>query len=98
MYKKNIGLVTLELAFQGPTNFPSGIASSGKASPRVITLYLFLEQSVFQRSAFDDVKQYVGQLSFGEAKYFVDNFSKTLLGKVRNPSILPSLVMCADIM
>lgn len=87
MYKKNIGLVTLELAFQGPTSFATGNASSGKPSPRIITLYLILEQSLFQRSVFDDVKEYVCQLSFQEAKYYVDNFSRVLLGKVRTPSI-----------
>lgn len=95
MYKKNIGLVTLELAFQGPTTFPSSIASSGKPSPRIITLYLILEQSLFQRSAFDDVKEYVGQLPFEEAKYFIDNFSRILLGKVREtpPPLSPTLLV-----
>lgn len=84
MYKKNIGLVTLELAFQGPAVFPSGIPT-GKPSPRVITLYMILEQSIFQRAAFDDVKQYVDQLSLEEAKYFINNFSRVLLGKVSDP-------------
>lgn len=79
LYKKNTGLVTLELAFQCP---PSLLSAPGKASSRVITLYLILEQSLFQRSAFDDVKEYVGQLTFDEAKYFIDHFSETLLGKV----------------
>lgn len=82
MYKKNIRLVTLELAFRGPTSLPSGITGYEKPSPRVITLYLVLEQGLSQRAAFDDVKQYVGQLTFEEAKYFIDNFSKILLGKV----------------
>lgn len=82
MYKRNIGLVTLELAFQGPPSLLAGIAGPGRASSRVITLYLILEQSLFQRSAFDDVKEYIGQLSFEDAKYFIENFSKTLLGKV----------------
>lgn len=82
MYKKNIRLVTLELAFRGPTSLPSGIAGYEKPSSRVITLYLVLEQGLSQRAAFDDVKQYVGQLTFEEAKYFIDNFSKILLGKV----------------
>lgn len=82
MYKKNIGLVTLELAFQSPTTFATSIAGFGKPTPRIATLYLVLEQNLFQRSAFDDVKEYVVQLSFAEAKYFIDNFSKILLGKV----------------
>lgn len=82
MYKKNIGLVTLELAFQGPAAFSPGINGHPRPSTRVIALYLILEQFLFQRSAFEDVKQYVGQLSFEDAGYFVDNFSRTLLGKV----------------
>lgn len=82
MYKKNIGLVTLELAFQDPSSLLANVAGPEKASSRVITLYLILEQCLFQRSAFDDLKEYVGQLSFEEAKYFIDNFSKILLGKV----------------
>lgn len=82
MYKRNIGLVTLELAFQGPPSLLAGIAGPGRASSRVITLYLILEQSLFQRSAFDDVKEYIGQLTFEDARYFIDNFSKTMLGKV----------------
>lgn len=82
MYRKNIGLVTLELAFQGSTDSQPGIPAHDKPSPRVITLFLVLGQCLLQRSAFDDVKQYVGQLSFEEAKYFMDNFSRILLGKV----------------
>lgn len=82
MYKKNIGLVTLELAFQNPAGLLAGVTDPDRASSRVITLYLILEQCLFQRSAFDDVKDYIGQLTFEEAKYFLDNFSKILLGKV----------------
>lgn len=82
MYKKNIGLVTLELAFQNPSGLLAGVTDPDKASSRVMTLYLILEQCMFQRSAFDDVKDYIGQLTLEEAKYFVDNFSKILLGKV----------------
>lgn len=82
MYKKNIGLVTLELAFQHSSSSLSSVTGSDKPSPRVITLYLVIEQNLFQRATFDDVKEYVGQLSFNEAKYFIDNFSKTLLVKV----------------
>lgn len=82
MYKKNIGLVTVELAFQNPSGLLAGVTGSNRASSRVITLYLILEQSLFQRSAFDDVKEYVGQLTFEEIEYFLDNFSRILLGKV----------------
>lgn len=89
MYKKNISLATLELAFHNPSSLLAGVTDPDKASSRVITLFLVLEQSLFQRSAFDDVKGYVSQLTFKEAKYFVDHFSKILLGKVGSSS-LPS--------
>lgn len=82
MYKKNMRLVSLELAFQGPSSVPSGIGGFDIPSSRVIVLFLVIEQGLFLRAAFDDVKQYVGQLTFEEAKYFIDNFSKILLGKV----------------
>ncbi|KAF3762774.1 hypothetical protein M406DRAFT_264927 [Cryphonectria parasitica EP155] len=81
MYKKNIGLVTLELAFQDPSCSVLGTTGPERPSPRVITLYLILEQSLSQRAAFDDVKEYVSQLSGDEARYFIDNFSRTLLAK-----------------
>lgn len=87
MYKKNIGLVTIELAFNDPSSLLAGVTGPNKASPRVITLYIILEQSLFQRSAFDDVKEYVGQLTLDETKYFLDNFSKTLLGKASIPRL-----------
>lgn len=82
MYKKNIGLALLELAFSSPTSLLPPSLGQGKPSYRVIQLYLFLEQNVLQRATFDDVKEYVAQLTFDEAKYFIDNLSDTVAGKV----------------
>ncbi|PSR84113.1 N-acetyltransferase B complex non catalytic subunit-domain-containing protein [Coniella lustricola] len=79
MYKKNISLATLELAFKNPSILSHG-STPDKPSARVFTLYMILQQSLFQRAAFDDVKEYIAQLSIDEARYFIDNFSTTLLG------------------
>lgn len=89
MYKKNIGLALLELAFSSPTSLvPPGLDPS-KPSYRVIQLYLFIEQNLLQRATFDDVKEYVSQLTFEEAKYFVDSLSNTVVGKV-GPALICS--------
>lgn len=82
MYKKNIGLALLELAFSSPTSLVPPSLDPNKPSHRVIQLYLFVEQNLLQRATFDDVKEYVSQLTFQEAKYFVDNLSNTVAGKV----------------
>lgn len=84
MYKKNIGLALLELAFSSPAALLPPSLDPSKPSYRVIQLYLFIEQNLLQRATFDDVKEYVSQLTFEEAKYFVDNLSNTVAGKVIN--------------
>lgn len=82
MYKKNIGLALLELAFSSPTSLLPPSLDPSKPSYRVIQLYLFIEQNLLQRATFDDVKEYVSQLTFEEAKYFVKNLSNIVTGKV----------------
>lgn len=82
MYKKNIGLALLELAFSSPTSLLPPSLDAGKPSYRVIQLYLFIEQNVLQRATFDDAKEYVAQLTFQEAKYFIDNIVQSVAGKV----------------
>lgn len=82
MYRKNIGLALLELAFSSPTSLLPPSPDPSKPSYRVIQLYLFIEQNLLQRATFDDVKEYVSQLSFEEARYFVDNLSNIVAGKV----------------
>ncbi|KAG8156821.1 hypothetical protein KVR01_013426 [Diaporthe batatas] len=81
MYKKNIGLALLELAFSAPAALvPQGL-DPGRPSYRVVQLYLFVEQHLLQRATFDDVKEYVSRLTFEEARHFVDNLGKTVAGK-----------------
>lgn len=82
MYKKNIALTILELTFKSPPIVLPSNLDPGRPSPRVVQLYLFIEQNVLQRSTFDDIKEYISDLTFDEAKYFVDNFSKITSGNV----------------
>lgn len=82
MYKKNIALAILELTFKSPPSILPPSLDPGRPSPRVVQLYLFIEQNLLQRSTFDDIKEYIAELTFDEAKYFIDNFSKTTSGKV----------------
>lgn len=90
MYKKNIGLALLDLTFHSPPSFLPSSSGLGKPSPRVIQLWLFIDQNLFQRATFDEVKEYVGELTFDEAKYFIENFSKTLSGSVSIAHLLTS--------
>lgn len=88
MYKKNIGLALLDLTFHSP---PSLLPSNGgpdRPSPRIVQLLLFIDQNLLQRATFDDVKNYVADLSFEEAKYFIENLTKTLFGPVS--TVIPS--------
>lgn len=87
MYKKNIGLALLELAFSSPTALLPPSLDPSKPSYRVIQLDLFIEQNLLQRATFDDVKEYVSQLTFEEVKYFVNNLSNTVAGKVSTPLV-----------
>ncbi|ROV88051.1 hypothetical protein VMCG_10410 [Cytospora schulzeri] len=81
MYKKNIALAILELTFKSPPSILPPSLDPGRPSPRVIQLYLFIEQNLLQRSTFDDIKEYLAELTFDEAKYFIENFSNTTSGK-----------------
>lgn len=82
MYKKNIGLALLELSIKAPPSLLPTSLDAGRASSRVIQLYLFIEQNLLQRSTFDDIKEYLAELTFDEAQYFIDNFSKSTSAKV----------------
>ncbi|KAK7733658.1 hypothetical protein SLS53_008124 [Cytospora paraplurivora] len=84
MYKKNIGLALLELTFKAPPSLLPTSLDAGRPSSRVIQLYLFIEQNLLQRSTFDDIKEYLAELTFEEAKYFIENFSKSTSVKDSN--------------
>ncbi|KUI67022.1 N-terminal acetyltransferase B complex subunit MDM20 [Cytospora mali] len=81
MYKKNIGLAILELTFKSPPSLLPPTLDAGRPSYRVIQLYLFIQQNLLQRSTFDDIKEYMAELTFDEAKSFIENFSKITSGK-----------------
>lgn len=81
MYKKNIALAILELTFKSPPSLLPPSLDPGRPSSRVIQLYLFIEQNLLQRSTFDDIKEYMAELTFDEAKYFIENLSKITSGK-----------------
>lgn len=90
MYKKNIGLALLDLTFNSPPSLLPSSSGPGRPSPRVVQLLLFIDQNLLQRATFDDVKSYVADLTFDEAKYFIDNLAKTLSGTVSTVTPLPT--------
>ena len=71
MYVKNISLASVEFAFRLPTNL---LPLSGKdlPTPRVLQICFFLDQHYNKLSVFDDIKDYIGQLSFDETKSLLD--------------------------
>ncbi|KAK4100431.1 hypothetical protein N658DRAFT_507941 [Parathielavia hyrcaniae] len=79
MYKKNLSLALLETTFRlpatplNPSNYTPGL------SPRVVQLGLFLDQYFERLSAFDDVKDYVAELSFEEIKTLMEDILPKLL-------------------
>lgn len=89
MYKKNIGLALLDLTFRSPPSLLPSSSGPGRPSARVVQLLLFIDQNLLQRATFDDVKHYVADLTFEEAKCFIDNLVKTLSGPV-STAIPPS--------
>lgn len=82
MYKKNLSLALLETTFQLPGG--SQVLDDGPKgmTPRVIQLGLFLQQYFDKLSAFEDVKAYVADLSFEEAKTLMEEILPKLLDGV----------------
>ncbi|KAK4213132.1 N-acetyltransferase B complex non catalytic subunit-domain-containing protein [Rhypophila decipiens] len=72
MYRKNISLALLETTFRFPATLLTPSPDHGGLTPRVIQIGLFLENYYDRLAAFDDVKDYVSQLSFEEAKAFTE--------------------------
>ncbi|KAK3320107.1 N-acetyltransferase B complex non catalytic subunit-domain-containing protein [Cercophora scortea] len=81
MYKKNISLTLLETTFRLPTSTLSPNPDHKGSTPRVTQLILFLVNYFDKLSAFDDVKDYVAQLTFEEAKFFMENALPKMLGE-----------------
>lgn len=82
MYVKNIGLALLEMTFQIPPSLLPMSTDNGQLTPRVAQICLFLDQHYNKLSAFDDVKNYVTDLTYGEAKYFLDTMLPKLAADV----------------
>lgn len=79
MYKKNLALALLETT----SKLSAGTTSSNSAmTPRLIQLGLFLEQYFDRLSVFDDVKDYVADLSIEEAKALVEVVLPNMLAAV----------------
>jgi hypothetical protein len=85
MYKKNIALALLETSFRIPKTLLPENAGPGGLTQRVTQICLFLDQNYDRLSAFDDLKVYVAELTFGEAKYFVEEMIPKLAGNVWCP-------------
>jgi hypothetical protein len=88
MYKKNIALALLEIHFRIPKTLHANDAGPDGLTPRVKQMCLFLDQNYDRLSAFDDLKGYVTELTFEEAKYFVEEMIPKLAGDV---GVLPSI-------
>ncbi|KAL2268243.1 hypothetical protein VTJ83DRAFT_3089 [Remersonia thermophila] len=79
MHRKNINLALLELTFRLPASGASRPDAASGLSPRVAQIGLFLEQYLDRRSAFDDVKPYVAELTLDEIKSLLDQVLPKLL-------------------
>jgi len=82
MYKKNISLALLETTFRLPATLLNPNPDHKGLTPRVIQIGLFLENYYDRLSAFDDVKDYVAQLTFEEAKAFTGDVLTKMLESV----------------
>lgn len=83
MYKKTTALALLEMSFRIPKPLLlTSTTASDLLTPRLTQLCLFLDQNYDRLSAFDDLKGYVAELSFAEAKHFVEEMIPKIAGDV----------------
>ena len=82
MYKKNLSLALLETTFRLPVTTLDPNRNSTSLSPRVVQIGLFLDQYFERLSAFDDVKGYVAELGFEEAKTLLDQVLPRMVDEV----------------
>jgi len=83
MYKKNLSLALLESTFRLPSIAQDPASEGNGMTPRVIQIGLLLDESFDKLAAFDDVKGYVSDLTFEEAKALVDTILPKMLDSVR---------------
>ena len=84
MYVKNIGLASVELAFRLPASLLP-LSSKDLPTPRVLQICLFLDQQFDKISLFDDLKPYIEELSYEEARHLLDVMIPRIT-KTVNPS------------
>ena len=82
MYKKNLSLALLETTFQLPGGSQPPDSEPRGMTHRVVQIGLFLQQYFDKLSAFEDVKAYVADLSFEEAKTLMEEILPKLLDGV----------------
>ncbi|KAK0648927.1 N-acetyltransferase B complex non catalytic subunit-domain-containing protein [Cercophora newfieldiana] len=81
MYKKNLSLALLESTFRLPS-IEDPVPEGSGMTPRVVQLGLFLDECFDKLAAFDDVKGYISELTFEEAKALVDKILPKLLDTI----------------
>ncbi|KAK0625433.1 N-acetyltransferase B complex non catalytic subunit-domain-containing protein [Bombardia bombarda] len=91
MYKKNISIALLETTFRLPKPILTPSPDHKGLTPRVVQISLFLDHCFDKLSAFDDVKDYVAQLSFEEAKAFMEQVLPKML--VDKPDKLSQVIL-----
>lgn len=82
MYKKNISLALLETTFRLPSTTINPDHEETALSPKVVQIGLFLDQYYERFAAFDDVKGYVAELGYEEAKTFLEDVLPKIPGEV----------------
>ncbi|KAK3321953.1 N-acetyltransferase B complex non catalytic subunit-domain-containing protein [Apodospora peruviana] len=86
MYKKNISLASLEIAFRLPATILNPSPDHKGLTSRVVQVGLFLENYFDRLSAFDDIKDFVAQFTFEESKTFMEHVVATMLAQSADKS------------
>ncbi|VBB81203.1 Putative protein of unknown function [Podospora comata] len=93
MYKKNISLALLETTFRLPSTTINPDHEETALSPKVVQIGLFLDQYYERFAAFDDVKGYVAELGYEEAKTFLEDVLPKIPGE--NPTKAQQIIIKA---
>lgn len=83
MFKKTISLALMEIAFRLPPTKRK--AQNQGSTPRLLHLAMFLGKYYDRLSTFDDVRQYIEELSFTDTKTLVDEVFPEVLKDVSQP-------------
>lgn len=85
MFKKTISLALMDIAFRLPQTKRN--AQNKGFTPRVLHLAMFLSKYYDRISTFDDIRQYVEELSFKDAKTLVEEVFPEVLKDVSDISL-----------